>query len=331
MAELSVVLISKNQEWNIARLVESVLKETAHLSCTEIILVDSASKDHTTKIAAQYPIKVLKLHSNQHLSASAGRCVGSRHTTGSLVLFLDGDMEICKGWLDQALGIMHTHPDVAVVCGIVIDCPITPPNSTDKPVLTMQTDADVLAVSHGGGAALYRRSVLDQVGTFNPYLYSDEEPELCLRIRHAGYRILRLSHPIVFHYSAPVDGFSSFLLRRNSKMMYGYGQVVRYFLGTPLLLPYLKERGWAIAPALTLTLGITAFVLSVATHEWAWTAIWFGVIILLIIIIAIRKQSLKRAFLAIFRRLLILDGTIHGLLLKPYDPQSYPGTFDTIR
>jgi len=43
---------------------------------------------------------------------------------------------------------------------------------------------------------MYRRAVLEEVGTFNPYLNSDEEPELGLRIRHAGYRILELDHPI---------------------------------------------------------------------------------------------------------------------------------------
>src|SRR5205814_10040498 len=42
-----------------------------------------------------------------------------------------------------------------------------------------------------GGAALYRRSVLEHVGTFNPYLFSDEEPELYIRIRHAGYQVLQ--------------------------------------------------------------------------------------------------------------------------------------------
>ena len=213
----------------------------------------------------------------------------------------------------------------------MIDRPITPQNPTDETALPTQTDANPVAVPHGGGAALYRRSVLEQVGTFNPYLYSDEEPELCLRIRHAGYRILRLSRPIVFHYSAPAEEFSSFLARRNSKLMYGYGQVIRYYFGTPLLLPYLKERGWAIPPALTLILGITAVIASIVTRQWAWMVIWFGAMLLFTLAIAIRKRSMKRAFLALFQRLLILDGTIRGLLLKPYDPQNYPGKFDKVR
>ena len=97
MTELSVVLISKNQEWNIARLVESVLRETDALPSREIVLVDSASTDRTTEIAARYPIAVLKLCPEQRLTAAAGRYVGYKRTTGDLVLFLDGDMELVRG------------------------------------------------------------------------------------------------------------------------------------------------------------------------------------------------------------------------------------------
>jgi len=91
MTELSVVLISKNQEWNTARLIESVLRETDSLPAREIVLVDWASTDHTTEIAARYPIAVLKLRPEQRLTAAAGRYVGYKRTRGGLVLFLDGD------------------------------------------------------------------------------------------------------------------------------------------------------------------------------------------------------------------------------------------------
>jgi hypothetical protein len=43
--------------------------------------------------------------------------------------------------------------------------------------------------------------IADDAGTFNPYLNFDEEPGLCLRIRHAGYRVLLLDCPIVRHYT----------------------------------------------------------------------------------------------------------------------------------
>ncbi len=331
MTELSVVLISKNQEWNIARLVESVLRETNSLPSREIILVDSASTDRTTAIAAHYPIRVLKLCPDQRLTAAAGRHVGYKHTTGDFVLFLDGDMELYRGWLQSALEVMGSRSDVAVVCGRVIDRPKS--NSTAALDSNEQVgpDAQAIEVTHGGGAAMYRRSVLEQVGSFNPYLYSDEEPELCLRIRHTGYRILRLPRPIVLHYSPPAEAFSTVLGRRNRNLWLGYGQNLRYFFHSPLLWAYLKERGWALAPALALGLGLVALMVSLFTAQWGWLALWAGGMILVTLAIAIRKRSLKRAFFSLFQRLLVLEGTLRGLLFAPYDPAAYPGRYDVIK
>lgn len=331
MTGLSVVLISKNQEWNIARLVESVVRETAPLPSREIVLVDSASTDRTTEIAARYPIAVLKLSPEPRLTAAAGRYVGYKQTTGDLVLFLDGDMELCKGWLEQALVVMHSRSEIAVITGGVIDRPKTFHAQTVDHIEAISTDTVGVDVRQGGGAAMYRRSVLEQVGTFNPYLYSDEEPELCLRIRRAGYRIFRLHRSIAFHYTAPADALSTLLDRRSRNLWLGFGQNIRYFFGSPLLLPYLRERGWALAPALLLCLGLFAVTVSGLTGHWGWLAL-FGVLLALITIgIAIRKRNLKRALFTLLQRLLILDGTIRGLLLEPYDPAGFPGKYDVIQ
>jgi len=330
MTELSVVLISRNQEWNIARLVESVLRETARLPATEVVLVDSASTDRTSEIAARYPITVLRLRPGQRLTAAAGRYVGYKQTTGGLVLFLDGDMELCQGWLEEAIAAMQSRSEVGVVCGCVVDRPVAPLELADEPSVLPHAGTSRDDVLHGGGAAMYRRSVLKQVGTWNPYLYSDEEPELCLRIRYAGYRVLRLARPVVFHYSAPTDSVSTLFGRRSRNLWLGFGQNIRYFLGSPLLWPYLRERGWAVVPALVLSAGVTATVASGLTGHWRWLALWGVCLAMLTIGIAARKRSLKRALFTLSQRFLVLDGTIRGLFLKPFDPADYPGSYEVI-
>lgn len=330
MTDLSVVLISKNQEWNIARLVESVLRETSHFPSTEIVLVDSASTDRTTEIAARYPIAVLKLCPDQRLTAAAGRYVGYKRTTGDLVLFLDGDMELVEGWLDRAFGVMQSRSNVAVIGGQILDRPKILGTPGVAHLELSSRDLDGIEVTHPGGAALYRRSVLEQVGTFNPYLYSDEEPELCLRIRHADYRVLRLPHPIVFHYSAPANAISTLLGRRSRNLWLGYGQNIRYLSASPLLWLYLSERGWALAPALTLGTGVLTLAASGLTGEWWWLVLWGASVTMLTIGVAIRKRSLTRAFFTLFGRLLILEGTVRGLLLTPNDPTGYSGKYDVI-
>lgn len=329
---LSVVLISKNQAWNISRLISSVIEEINDFNSTEIVLVDSASTDNTTEIAAQFPIKVLKLHSGQHLSASAGRYVGFKQTSGNFILFLDGDMELCNGWLEKALEILERDLKISVVCGRVIDRPIEMKSSGKQRQELLPVDkTEAIEVLHGGGASLYRRSVLEEVATFNPFLFSDEEPELCLRIRNVGYKILRLPQPIVFHYTVEWEALSTFLAKRKSNIWLGYGQNLRYYLGSPLFCEYLKERGWVIQPFVFLVVGFIALLMTLFSTNLIWFGLWIAILIIITLLLTIRKRSIKNAFLILIRRLLILEGSIRGFLLKPNDPMSYTGKFDVIR
>ena len=108
--ELSVVLISKNQAWNIARLVESVLRGTSSIPASEIILVDSASTDDTVQLASRYPINIVRLRPTQKLSPAAGRYIGYKRTRGEFILFLDGDMELIPGWLCRPFAPCEARP-----------------------------------------------------------------------------------------------------------------------------------------------------------------------------------------------------------------------------
>jgi len=72
MTDLAFVLISEKQEWNIARLIESVLEGTAGINSRAIMLVDSASTDNTVDIASNYPINIIRPKPNQPLTPAAG-------------------------------------------------------------------------------------------------------------------------------------------------------------------------------------------------------------------------------------------------------------------
>lgn len=329
---LSVVLISKNQAWNISRLINSVIEEINNYDSTEIILVDSASTDRTTEIAAQFPIKVLKLHPGQHLSASAGRYVGIKNTSGNFILFLDGDMELCHGWLDKALEILEKESKIGVVCGRVVDRPIDMKSTGKQRQEMLPIDkTEAIEVLQSGGASLYRRSILENVATFNPYLFSEEEPSLCLQIRMAGYKIIQLPQPIVYHYSEERNTLFTVMNKQENNIWLGFGQNLRYFLGKPLFWRYLRERGWVISPTLVVTLGLITLFITIITGNLVFFSTWLTILLIITIILIFQKRSLKLAFLILLRRWLILKGTIRGFLLEPYEPENYPGKFDLLR
>src|SRR5258708_8844899 len=229
---------------------ESVSRETASVPSKEMILVGWASTDETVELARAYPIRIFRLRRGQPLSPAIGRHVGYKQARGEYVLFLDGDTELVEGWLAHALRVMRETPSAGAVTGHVINLPTAAAKGPVPLLRKTQTRAprEVLWGSYGGGgAAMYRRTVLEQVGTSNPYLNSDEWPELRLRIRHAGYRILELDYPIVRHYNDAPVAMSTVLGRRRRNFLLGIGQGARYHLGSALLWRWLSERWWVTA------------------------------------------------------------------------------------
>ena len=334
MTELSVVLISKNQAWSIVRLMESVIRETASVPSKEIILIDSASTDETVELAGAYPIRIFRLQGGQPLSPAIGRHVGYKQAQGQYVLFLDGDTELVEGWLTHALRLMRETPSAGAVTGHVINLP-TAAAKGPVPLLRktqMRAPREVLWGSYGGGgAAMYRRTVLEEVGTFNPYLNSDEEPELGLRIRHAGYRILELDYPIVRHYNDAPVAMSSVLSRRRRNFLLGIGQGARYHLGTALVWRWLRERWWGPAAVFWMATGLGTLLWSLVARDFAWFSLWLLGLSLLIAGLAFRKRSLRAAFVSVFNWVLLAEGVMRGTLMKPLPPDNFHANFELIK
>jgi glycosyltransferase involved in cell wall biosynthesis len=315
---LSVVLIARNQERSVGPLIESVLRETADLALKELLLVDSASTDRTVEVALGYPVSVLALPQADWLCAAAGRYVGYANTTGDSVLFLDGDMELCAGWLPRAIAVLETEPALAAVAGRVIDSETQAAELPTDPVGEATLGAERgWEVPHPAGAGLYRRAALEEVGSFNPYLRSDEEPELALRLRARGYRIFSLDAPSVIHHQPVAGGFPALFARRQRGLFVGHGQVARALVGTPALPRFLRERGYFIAPLLAGLLGGVATAASLAQRRPRWFLAWAGLVLSVLGADAVRRRSVRATGLAALNRVFFLEGLLRGFWGKP--------------
>ena len=63
-----------------------------------------------------------------------------------------------------------------------------------------------------GGDALMRLSALKEVQGYNPALIGGEEPEMCLRMRHKGWKVQRIDAEMTFH-DAAIHHFSQWWKR----------------------------------------------------------------------------------------------------------------------
>lgn len=321
--DLSIVIIGKNADWSIGRLLNSIMLNTPAQATSEIIYVDSASTDRTLEIVRGYPVKIVKLSSSYPLCASAGRFIGSQYATGKYIAFFDSDMELAGGWLQLAMRTMDEQEKIGVVSGIILDAERTAESGLPKEAPSYLGNC-LTDIRYAGNAAMFRHEVLIAAGNWNPYLISDEEPELCLRIRHMGFRVVQLSLPVSCHYTYPFSEISTLLSRRKRRLFLGYGQVLRYHLRTGLLLTYFLERGWAILPAVACVAAIGVAIAFIATHNPLWLVGYGGVMLLVLAADAVRSRSLYKVVFHVLHRALILEGTIRGFAMTPQRSDDYP-------
>ena len=222
------------------------------------------------------------------------------------------------------------HDDIAAVAGQIVDLPRSAQHHDPPPDNGASGDIQITDVRHGGGAVAYKRSVLEQVGTFNPYIYSDEEPELCIRIRHAGYRVVKINRCSVYHYTDPSEKLSTLIGRWKRTFTWAPARISVSTPGPACCGPMSKSAA-RLVPGVGLIAGLAALMCSLLFRQPIWFILWVAAVFAAIVAYAIRNRSIYRTVHSLLKRMLILHGTIKGFLLEPMEPDSYPAKVVVIK
>jgi glycosyltransferase involved in cell wall biosynthesis len=312
--KVSAVVIARNEAATIGALLRSIFAER-HL-VDQVVVVDSASMDATVELSRGFPVEIVRLRPGSRLTAAAARYVGFHRTDGDLVLFVDGDMELERGWLGPAIQAIAADERIAGVTGIVVGPGEGRPQSSRGSSVTRLTCRDV------GGIGLYRRAAMDRAGTFDPSLFSDEEPELCLRLERRGFHLVRLEVPAAIHHGVAPRTFAALRARRRRRLFLGYGQIVRAHRSSGrVLFRYLRFRGYGVAPVLFVAAGLGCVIWLGVDGDRRPLGVWGGALAVTVCLDAIRKRSLYHAFYSLVNRGFILEGIVRGLTLPPVDAE----------
>ncbi len=166
---------------------------------------NSGSSDGSPEAARAAGAEVIDLDLSEGFTAARARNAGlarlrDRADPPDLVQFIDGDCELRSAWIAEAAGFLGPHPDVAVVCGRRRER--FPEASLYNRLIDAEWDTPIGEARACGGDALMRMAALDEVGGYNPALIAGEEPELCVRLRKAGWRVWRLDVEMTWHDAA---------------------------------------------------------------------------------------------------------------------------------
>lgn len=230
----------------------------------QVIYVDSGSSDGSVAAAQSRGALVVALDMTQPFTAARARNAGLEEIAEGVefVQFLDGDCALREGWIATARTFLEDHPDVAVVCGRRRER--FPDASIYNRLIDREWDTPVGQALACGGDALMRVAPLRDLGGYRDSLIAGEEPELCVRLRQAGWQIWRLDAEMTWH-DAEITRLGQWW-KRSQRAGHAFAEGAALH-GAPPERHWVAESRRALIWGAVLPLGI--LVLALAVDPWA--------------------------------------------------------------
>ncbi len=279
---MGVVIIGRNEG---VRLGQCLLSVT-HLAAT-VVYVDSGSTDGSVALARNLGAAVVALNLDIPFTAARARNAGFRHLRQLApalrhVQFVDADCQIVPEWMDTASRFLDEHPGIVAVCGRRRER--YPEQSVYNGLCDIEWDTPVGETRACGGDAMMRVDAFESVDGFSADLIAGEEPELCVRLRAAGWRIWRMAEEMTLH-DAAMQHFGQWW-RRTLRGGYAFAQGACLHGAAP-------ERHWVRESRSAWFWGMGVPLLAVAAVLWwgAWGLLLLAIYPLQIIRLALRGKQ----------------------------------------
>ncbi len=233
MPLVSIIILT----WNGKKFLQGCLDSLAVQSLRdfEAILVDNGSTDGSAAFVREnYPwVRVVALPENTGFTGGNNR--GLAECRGEYIVTLNNDTTVEAGFLAGLVDAAETDPEIGMVAAKMLN--FFDPGRIDSVGVKAAKNGlgynigvgeqdrgqyDVPAEVFGpcAGAALYRRTMLDEVGFFDPDFFAYyEDLDLAWRGRLAGWRCVTAPAAVVYHVHSATSGkmspFTVYQVQRN--------------------------------------------------------------------------------------------------------------------
>ncbi|MDD1723559.1 MAG: glycosyltransferase family 2 protein [Methanospirillum sp.] len=258
---VSVVIVNYNGKKFLQDCLGSLKKQT--YSPSEVILVDNASCDGSVELIRKYfpCVKICVQESN--LGFAGGSNAGIREAHGQFILTLNNDTIAFPEFIEELVQPMISDSSVGMCCSKMV-FPDGRINSTGICISRSgaawdrgggepdrgQYDTAEEVFGPCAGAALYRRTMLDEIGLFDEdFFLFMEDVDLAFRARLAGWKCMYVPKARVVHIHGGTATVGS-----ETAVYYGNRNtvwvVVKNFPSFSLLLsfPWILGRNCGIIP-----------------------------------------------------------------------------------
>lgn len=243
---VSVVIPSWNGQELLPLVLDSLRLQT--FRSIEVVVVDNGSEDGSLALLERvYPeVRVIALGENRGFSAAVN--AGIRGTCGEYVALVNNDVELEPGWLQAMVAALDRTPEAGFAASRILrysddrfidsagDVVGVHPRGRGQGELNgPRFDEPAWVASACAAAALYRRSMLEEIGPFNEDFFAYfEDVELGLRAQIAGYRCLYVPDAVARHVGSAtselISDFKAYHCLRNIFLLYFTTFPRRYML-----------------------------------------------------------------------------------------------------
>jgi GT2 family glycosyltransferase len=293
MSPIGVVVIGRNEGERLR-----VCLRALDAATRPVVYVDSGSTDDSIQLARSFGVQIVELEPNAPFTAARARNAGLARLLEvvqdiRLIQFVDGDTELATGWLENGAKAFEADATVGVVCGRLRER--HPERSIYNRLCDLEWDTPVGERKACGGNSLMRAEALRRVGGFDPTVPAAEDDEVCLRIRRAGWRVLRIDAEMGRH-DAAMTHFRQWW-RRAIRCGYAYAQGAWLHGGGPEQ-HFVRERRRVLFWGAGLPLLI--FGLAWPSGGWSLLALLLYPIQALRVMLRERKRSEHRSAVAAY-------------------------------
>lgn len=217
---LSVVIPNWNGKGYLAACLDSLRAQTQ--PNIEIIIVDNASSDGSQQLVREaYPeARLIELPQNRGFTGACN--LGMQAATGEFVALLNNDTEVDRNWTAEIIKALDEKPAVGIIA-----CKMLLHDQRER----FHTAGDFVAIDgsagnrgfgeldHGqyddgdyvfsacGGAAVYRRSLLEEIGYLDDdFFFLLEDVDIAWRAQLAGYAVWFAPGAVVYHHLSATGG-----------------------------------------------------------------------------------------------------------------------------
>jgi GT2 family glycosyltransferase len=217
MPKITVIIVNYRRNETIDNCLKALSKQT--FVDFEVVVIDngsvSASADQIEESIEIYGLaKIVKLIAmDMNLGFAGGNVEGLKYASGQYVALLNNDAEPERGWLEDLVRAIETYPDVAVCASRLIVYKTDVVDSAGDGFCrslqgfkrcegkeTKEFSEQEFIFGACAGAALYRRTMLDDIGFFDEdFFLIHEDTDLNFRAQLAGWKVLYVPTALVYH------------------------------------------------------------------------------------------------------------------------------------